>query len=114
MRTETRSPRPSGPAGLSGPAHRQQDRRVLAGARAAATEHHRRRAVLRSLGPACDVLAAVIASAATFGVAADGLTQATQTGVQLLTSWLGGVVFAGWAAAFAAAGTLRTIRRDIT
>jgi ABC-type transport system involved in multi-copper enzyme maturation permease subunit len=48
------------------------------------------------------------------GVAADGLTQAIQAGVLLLTPWLGGVVFAGWAAALAAAGTLRTIRRDIT
>ena len=48
------------------------------------------------------------------GVAADGLTQATQPGVPLLTPWLAGVVFACWAAAFAAAGTLRTVRRDIT
>jgi ABC-type transport system involved in multi-copper enzyme maturation permease subunit len=48
------------------------------------------------------------------GVAADGLTQATQAGVTLLAPWVGGVVLAGWAAAFAAAGTLRTRRRDIT
>jgi ABC-2 type transport system permease protein len=48
------------------------------------------------------------------GVAADGLTQATQAGVRLLVPWLGGVVFAGWAVALAAAGTLRTVRRDIT
>lgn len=48
------------------------------------------------------------------GVAADGLTQATQAGVRLLTPWPGGLVFAGWAAALAAAGTFRTLRRDIT
>jgi hypothetical protein len=48
------------------------------------------------------------------GVAADGLTQATQAGVTLLAPWLGGIVFAGWAAALAAAGMLRTLRRDIT
>jgi ABC-2 type transport system permease protein len=48
------------------------------------------------------------------GVAADGLTQASQTGVQLLAPWAGGVVFAGWAVALAAAGTIRTCRRDIT
>jgi hypothetical protein len=34
--------------------------------------------------------------------------------VTLLSPWLGGIVFAGWAAALAAAGTLRTQRRDIT
>jgi len=48
------------------------------------------------------------------GVAADGLTQATQPGVRFLTPWLGGVVFACWTAALAAAGTLRTVHRDIT
>jgi ABC-2 type transport system permease protein len=48
------------------------------------------------------------------GVAADGLTQATQAGVRLLPPWPGGAVFAGWAAALAAAGTFRTLRRDIT
>jgi len=48
------------------------------------------------------------------GVAADALTQATQAGVTLLAPWLGGIVFAAWAAALAAAGTLRTLRRDIT
>jgi ABC-2 type transport system permease protein len=48
------------------------------------------------------------------GVAADALTQANQAGVALLAPWLGGVVLAAWAAAFAAAGTLRTLRRDIT
>jgi hypothetical protein len=47
------------------------------------------------------------------GVAADGLTQAAQAGVRLLPPWQGGLVFAGWAAAFAAAGALVTIRRDI-
>lgn len=47
------------------------------------------------------------------GVAADGLTQATQAGVQLLPPWQG-VVFAGYALAFGAAGTLRTTRRVIT
>jgi ABC-2 type transport system permease protein len=48
------------------------------------------------------------------GVAADGLTQATQTGVQLLPAWQGGLVFVGWAIAFALAGTFVTTRRDIT
>lgn len=48
------------------------------------------------------------------GVAADGLTQATQAGVTLLAPWLGGIVLAGWAAAFAAAGGLRTLHRDIS
>jgi ABC-2 type transport system permease protein len=48
------------------------------------------------------------------GVAADGLTQATQADVRLLTPWTGGVVFAAWAIALAATGTLRTVRRDIT
>lgn len=48
------------------------------------------------------------------GVAADGLTQANQAGVRLLTPWIGGLVFAAWAVAFGAAGTLRTMRRDIT
>jgi ABC-type transport system involved in multi-copper enzyme maturation permease subunit len=48
------------------------------------------------------------------GVAADGLTQAIQTGVRLLSPWAGGVVFAAWAVAFVAAGTARTVRRDIT
>ncbi len=48
------------------------------------------------------------------GVAADGLTQATQVGVQLLSPWAGGAVFAVWAVALAIAGALRTLRRDIT
>jgi ABC-2 type transport system permease protein len=48
------------------------------------------------------------------GVAADGLTRAAQDGVTLLPPWLGGLVLAGWAAALAAAGMLRTRRRDIT
>jgi hypothetical protein len=48
------------------------------------------------------------------GVAADGLTQAAQAGVRLLSPWAGGLVFAVWAAGFAAAGTLVTTRRDIT
>jgi ABC-2 type transport system permease protein len=48
------------------------------------------------------------------GVAADGLTQAVQPGVRLLSPWAGGIVFAAWAAALAAAGTWRTSRRDIT
>ncbi|MGH3155203.1 MAG: hypothetical protein ACRDNF_01300 [Streptosporangiaceae bacterium] len=47
------------------------------------------------------------------GVAADGLTQASQAGVQLLSPWAGGVVFAAWAIAFGAAGTARTVHRDI-
>jgi ABC-2 type transport system permease protein len=48
------------------------------------------------------------------GVAGDGLTQAAQAGVRLLAPWLGGLVFAAWALALAAAGLLRTTRRDIT
>lgn len=48
------------------------------------------------------------------GVAADGLTQASQAGVRLLSPWQGGLVFAAWAAAFAAGGTVVTARRDIT
>jgi hypothetical protein len=48
------------------------------------------------------------------GVADDAMTQASQTGVHLLPPWLGGAVFAGWAAAFAIAGAVRIIRRDIT
>jgi len=48
------------------------------------------------------------------GVAADGLTQATQAGVRLLPPWQGGLVFAGWALALAAAGTRVTLRKDIT
>jgi ABC-2 type transport system permease protein len=48
------------------------------------------------------------------GVAADGLTQAAQADVRLLPSWAGGLVFAAWAAAFAAAGTIITTRKDIT
>ena len=48
------------------------------------------------------------------GVAADGLTQAAQSGVRLLSPALGGLVFVGWAAAFAAAGAFRIARRDVT
>lgn len=48
------------------------------------------------------------------GVAADGLTQATQSGVRLLTPWQGGLVLAAWAIAIASAGAIRTTRRDIT
>jgi hypothetical protein len=48
------------------------------------------------------------------GVAADGLTQATQAGVRLLAPWAGGLAFAAWATALAVTGTLRTIHRDIT
>jgi len=48
------------------------------------------------------------------GVAADGLTQASQAGVRLLPSWQGGLVFAAWAAFIASAGTVITTRRDIT
>lgn len=47
------------------------------------------------------------------GVAADGLTQAAQAGVQLPRPWLGGVVFVCWGVAFAASGMLRMTRRDI-
>jgi len=48
------------------------------------------------------------------GVAADGLTQASQAGVRLLPVWQGGLVFTAWAVASAAAGTVMTARRDIT
>ncbi|HLK76621.1 MAG TPA: hypothetical protein VKU77_23645 [Streptosporangiaceae bacterium] len=48
------------------------------------------------------------------GVAADGLTQASQAGVRLLAPWQGGLVFAAWAAVLAAAGTAAVSRRDIT
>jgi ABC-2 type transport system permease protein len=48
------------------------------------------------------------------GVAADGLTQASQAGVRLLPAWQGGLVFTALAAAIAAAGTIMTARRDIT
>jgi ABC-2 type transport system permease protein len=48
------------------------------------------------------------------GVAADGFTQAVQPGVRILAPWLGGLTFACWALAFAAAGTIRTLRRDVT
>lgn len=48
------------------------------------------------------------------GVAADALTQASQPAVKLLSPWLGGIVFAAWAAAFTTAGTLRTVRSDIS
>jgi ABC-2 type transport system permease protein len=47
------------------------------------------------------------------GVAADGLTQASQAGVRLLPPWQGGLVFAAWAAAIACAGAAVTTRRDI-
>ena len=48
------------------------------------------------------------------GVAADGLTQASQAGVRLLPPWQGGLVFGAWAAAFALGGAVVTARRDIT
>lgn len=48
------------------------------------------------------------------GVAADGLTQASQAGVRLPPPWQGGLVLAGWAVVIAAAGTVLTVRRDIT
>ncbi len=48
------------------------------------------------------------------GVAADGLTQASQAGVRLLPPWQGGLVFAAWAALIAGAGTIAVTRRDIT
>ncbi|MGI9004643.1 MAG: hypothetical protein ACR2FU_00310 [Streptosporangiaceae bacterium] len=47
------------------------------------------------------------------GVAADGLTQASQAGVRLLPPWQGGLVFAAWAAVTACAGAVITAR-DIT
>ncbi len=48
------------------------------------------------------------------GVAADGLTQASQAGVRLLPPWQGGLVFAAWAAVLTAAGAVMTARRGIT
>ncbi len=48
------------------------------------------------------------------GVAADGLTQASQAGVRLLPAWQGGLVFASYAIAFGVAGAFITTRRDIT
>ncbi len=48
------------------------------------------------------------------GVAADGLTQAIQSGVRLLSPWAGGLVFTAWAVAFAVAGAAVTARTDIT
>jgi ABC-2 type transport system permease protein len=48
------------------------------------------------------------------GVAADGLTQASQAGVRLLPPWRGGLVLTAWAIALAAAGTVATARKDIT
>jgi hypothetical protein len=48
------------------------------------------------------------------GVAADGLTQASQAGVRLLPPWQGGLVFAVWATVITCAGTVITTRRDIT
>jgi hypothetical protein len=48
------------------------------------------------------------------GIAADGLTQAVQSGVRLLSPWAGGLVFAAWAIAFALAGVIATARTDIT
>jgi hypothetical protein len=47
------------------------------------------------------------------GVAADGLTHASQAGVRLLPPWQGGLVFAAWAAVIACAGAVLTTRRDI-
>lgn len=48
------------------------------------------------------------------GVAADGLTQASQAGVRLLSPVPGGLVFAAWVIAVAGAGVAATVRRDIT
>jgi ABC-2 type transport system permease protein len=48
------------------------------------------------------------------GVAADGLTQASQAGVRLLPPWQGGLVLAAWATVIAWAGALAVARRDIT
>jgi ABC-2 type transport system permease protein len=47
------------------------------------------------------------------GVAADGLTQASQAGVRLLPPWQGGLVFAAWGAVIACVGAAVTARRDI-
>lgn len=48
------------------------------------------------------------------GVAADGLTQASQAGGRLLPPWQGGLVFTAWAVVIACAGAVITTRRDIT
>lgn len=48
------------------------------------------------------------------GVAADGLTQAAQSGVRLLSPLAGGLVFAVWAAAIAIMGAAVTAGADIT
>lgn len=47
------------------------------------------------------------------GLAADALTQASQSGVVLLRPWLGGIVFAGWTIAVVGGGALRTLNRDL-
>lgn len=48
------------------------------------------------------------------GVAADGLTQAVQGGVRMLSPWTGGLVFAAWVAAFAVTGAFVATRTDIS
>lgn len=48
------------------------------------------------------------------GVAADGLTQASQAGVRLLPPWQEGLVFTAWAAVIACADAAIIARRDIT
>ena len=46
--------------------------------------------------------------------AKNALTQISQTNLRFLEPWQGGLVFAGYGIAFALAGTLVTIRRDMT
>ncbi|MFG2086843.1 hypothetical protein [Spirillospora sp. NPDC048824] len=48
------------------------------------------------------------------GSASASLTQISLTNQQFLTPWQGGLVLAGYGVAFAVAGTLTSIRRDIT
>jgi ABC-2 type transport system permease protein len=48
------------------------------------------------------------------GAAANALTQVAQSGQEFLEPWQGGLVLAGYGLAFAAAGTLLSMRRDVT
>lgn len=48
------------------------------------------------------------------GAAANAVTQVVQVGQDYLEAWQGGIVLAGYALAFAALGTLFSMRRDVT
>jgi hypothetical protein len=48
------------------------------------------------------------------GAAANALTRVAQTDRDYLQPWQGAVVLAGYGLAFAAAGTLLSMRRDVT